>query len=49
MISEGLGTREIADKMGYSERTVKNMLHDITSRLHLRNRCHAAPTGCGQA
>ena len=41
LVSEGMDTREIADQLGYSERTVKNVLHDITSRLQLRNRSHA--------
>jgi DNA-binding NarL/FixJ family response regulator len=27
--------------MSYSERTVKNVLHDITTGLQLRNRSHA--------
>lgn len=41
LISEGFDTAEIADKMSYSERTVKNILHEITTRLQLRNRAHA--------
>ncbi|WP_018681909.1 helix-turn-helix transcriptional regulator [Actinokineospora enzanensis] len=41
LIAEGFDTGEIADKMSYSERTVKNILHEITTRLHLRNRAHA--------
>jgi DNA-binding NarL/FixJ family response regulator len=41
LVAEGLDTAEIAAKLSYSERTVKNVLHDITSRLHLRNRSHA--------
>ncbi|MDQ3292886.1 MAG: DNA-binding response regulator, partial [Actinomycetota bacterium] len=28
-------------KLAYSERTIKNVIHDITSRLCLRNRTHA--------
>ena len=27
--------------MSYSERTVKNILHDLTTRLQLKNRTHA--------
>ena len=34
-------TSEIASRMCYSERTVKNVLHDLTSRLQLKNRTHA--------
>ncbi|MFF0811217.1 helix-turn-helix transcriptional regulator [Streptomyces albogriseolus] len=41
LVSEGLDTGEIAGKLSYSERTVKNVLHGITTRLHLRNRAHA--------
>ena len=28
-------------RVAYSERTVKNVLHDLTTRLQLRNRTHA--------
>ena len=41
LLSEGWDTAEIAKKLAYSERTVKNVIHDITSRLQLRNRAHA--------
>ncbi|WP_052414100.1 response regulator transcription factor [Streptomyces glaucescens] len=41
MVSEGLDTAEIARKTAYSERTVKNVLHEIITRLQLRNRAHA--------
>jgi DNA-binding NarL/FixJ family response regulator len=41
LVAEGHDTAEIAQQMCYSERTVKNVLHDLTSRLHLRNRTHA--------
>ena len=41
LVADGFDTREIAEKLAYSERTVKNILHDITSRLQLRNRSHA--------
>ncbi|MEV0575536.1 MULTISPECIES: helix-turn-helix transcriptional regulator [unclassified Streptomyces] len=41
LVSEGYGTAEIAQKTSYSERTVKNVLHEITARLELRNRAHA--------
>ena len=29
------------DEARYSERTVKTVLHDVSARLQLRNRCHA--------
>lgn len=41
LVSEGLDTSEIARKTSYSERTVKNVLHEIITRLELRNRAHA--------
>jgi DNA-binding NarL/FixJ family response regulator len=41
LVADGLDTSEIALRMCYSERTVKNVLHDLTTRLQLRNRTHA--------
>nr|MDT0658147.1 response regulator transcription factor [Micromonospora sp. DSM 115978] len=41
LVAEGFDTAEIAAKLSYSQRTIKNVLHDVTSRLHLRNRSHA--------
>ena len=41
LVAEGHDTSEIASRMCYSERTVKNVLHDLTTRLQLRNRTHA--------
>lgn len=41
LVAEGYDTAEVADELAYSERTVKNVLHDVTSRFNLRNRCHA--------
>jgi DNA-binding NarL/FixJ family response regulator len=41
LVADGFDTAEIASKLCYSERTVKNVIHDITSRLSLRNRTHA--------
>lgn len=41
LIADGYDTGEVARQLSYSERTVKNVLHDVTSRLHLRNRSHA--------
>lgn len=41
MISQGMEVREIAQELSYSERTIKNALHDVVSRFHLRNRTHA--------
>lgn len=41
LLSEGLDTMEVGRHLFYSERTVKNIIHDVTSRLELRNRTHA--------
>ena len=41
LIADGYSTSEIAIRMAYSERTIKNSIHDLVSRFHLRNRTHA--------
>lgn len=41
LLADGLDTSEVSGKLYYSERTVKNIIHDITNRLELRNRTHA--------
>jgi DNA-binding NarL/FixJ family response regulator len=41
LVAEGLDTAEIAARLSYSERTVKNVLHEVTSRMQLRNRSQA--------
>ena len=41
LLAEGRDTVEIASILCYSERTVKGVIHGITSRLQLRNRSHA--------
>jgi DNA-binding NarL/FixJ family response regulator len=41
LIAEGLGTAEVAEQLCYSTRTVKSVIHEVTRRLHLRNRTHA--------
>lgn len=41
LVAEGLDTSEIATHLSYSERTIKNVIHDVTSRLQLRNRSQA--------
>ncbi|WP_414638638.1 response regulator transcription factor [Actinophytocola sp.] len=41
LVASGLSTQEIADKLCYSQRTVKSILHDVTNRFQLRNRAHA--------
>src|SRR5436309_792731 len=41
LMAEGLDTTQIAHRLVYSERTVKNVLHGLMTRMHLRNRPHA--------
>ena len=41
LVADGYGTGEIAEKLSYSERTVKNIIHAVTARFELRNRSHA--------
>ena len=47
LIADGFGTAEIAKRLNYSERTVKNILHRLLSRMHLRNRSHAVAYALG--
>ncbi|HSS08852.1 MAG TPA: response regulator transcription factor [Acidimicrobiales bacterium] len=41
LLADGFDTAEIARRLAYSERTIKNIIHDLTSRLNLKNRLHA--------
>jgi DNA-binding NarL/FixJ family response regulator len=41
LIAEGRQTREVARELSYSERTVKNVLHDAATKLHARSRSQA--------
>ncbi|WP_406841707.1 response regulator transcription factor (plasmid) [Streptomyces sp. AHU1] len=41
LLADGLDTTEIAAKLNYSERTIKNIIFAVTRRLNLRNRTHA--------
>ena len=41
LLAEGFDTAEVGRQLFYSERTVKNVIHDVTARLELRNRAHA--------
>ena len=41
LLADGLDTAEVGEQLFFSERTVKNVIHDLTSRLDLRNRTHA--------
>ena len=41
LLAEGHSTREVAQHLAYSERTIKNVLQEFTTRLQLRNRTQA--------
>jgi DNA-binding NarL/FixJ family response regulator len=41
LLAEGDDTRDIAVKLSYSERTVKNIVHDLLVKLNCRSRAHA--------
>lgn len=41
LLSEGLDTGQIADRLNYSERTIKYVIHSMMTRLKLKNRSHA--------
>ncbi|HEY7049486.1 MAG TPA: LuxR C-terminal-related transcriptional regulator [Jatrophihabitantaceae bacterium] len=41
LLAEGYSTRETAQRLSYSERTIKNVVQEITTRLQLRNRTQA--------
>ena len=41
LLAEGQDTAQIAARLRYSERTIKKILQDLTTRLQLRNRTHA--------
>lgn len=41
LLAEGESTRGIAQRLSYSERTVKNIVHDLLVKLDCRTRAHA--------
>ena len=41
LIAAGHPTREVAQELCYSERTVKNVLHDVVIKLNARSRSQA--------
>lgn len=41
LLADGDSTREIAARLAYSERTVKNIVHDLLMKLDCRTRAHA--------
>jgi DNA-binding NarL/FixJ family response regulator len=41
LLADGLNTQQIADKLAYSERTIKSVLSRLMTRMQFRNRVHA--------
>lgn len=41
LVADGHPTREVARQLCYSERTIKNVLHDVTTKLNARTRSQA--------
>jgi DNA-binding NarL/FixJ family response regulator len=41
LLADGLDTRGIAEDLCFSERTVKNVVHDVLTKLHCRTRAQA--------
>jgi DNA-binding NarL/FixJ family response regulator len=41
LLAGGMDTLEIAQRLSYSERTVRNIIHGLLTRMKLRNRVHA--------
>jgi DNA-binding NarL/FixJ family response regulator len=41
LVADGHPTREVAKRLCYSERTIKNVIHDAQTKLNARSRSHA--------
>lgn len=41
LLADGMSTAEVAQRLSYAERTIKNVIADLLSRLQLRNRTQA--------
>ncbi len=41
LVAAGLSNREIAQRLSYSERTIKTVLHDVTMKLGVKSRSQA--------
>lgn len=48
LLAEGATTRDIAEHMNYSERTVKNIVRDVLLKLRTRTRAHAVAVAARQ-
>ena len=41
LVADGHPTREVAKRLSYSERTVKNVIHDVVTKFNARSRSQA--------
>jgi DNA-binding NarL/FixJ family response regulator len=41
LVAEGHPIREVAERLRYSERTIKNVIHDVVTKLNVRTRSQA--------
>lgn len=48
LLADGETTREIAQHLSYSDRTVKKIVHDVLSKLNCRTRAHAVAVATRQ-
>ena len=48
MLADGESTRGIAKQLSYSERTVKNIVHDLLVKLNCKTRAHAVALAAQQ-
>jgi DNA-binding CsgD family transcriptional regulator len=48
MLADGENTRGIAERLSYSERTVKNIVHDLLAKLNCKTRAHAVALAARQ-
>jgi DNA-binding NarL/FixJ family response regulator len=48
LLAEGSDTREMADELCYSERTIKNVVHDMLVKMNCSNRTHAVAVAIRQ-
>ncbi len=48
LLADGRTTREIAERMSYSERTIKNIVRSLLEKLNCRTRAHAVALAARQ-
>lgn len=48
LLADGEDTRQVAERLCYSERTVKNIVHDLLVKMHCNNRAHAVAVATRQ-